>query len=35
MMFVLEEEYDVDIDKAVKQHYKKLKQKGYLVGQLG
>ena len=31
MMFVLEEDYDVDIDKAVKQHYKKLKQKGYLV----
>lgn len=30
MMFVLEEEYKVDIDQAVAQHIDKLKRKGYL-----
>lgn len=30
MMFVLEDEYKVDIDQAVTQHIEKLKRKGYL-----
>ncbi len=30
MMFVLEEQYQVDIEKAVTEHIKKLEQKGYL-----
>jgi hypothetical protein len=30
MMFVLEEEYDVDLEKALAQHVEKLVQKGYL-----
>lgn len=31
MMFVLEEQYNVDIDVAKKQHLDKLKKKGYLI----
>lgn len=30
MMFVLEEQYQVDIEKALIQHIEKLRQKGYL-----
>lgn len=30
MMFVLEEQYQVDIDEAVAQHVEKLRAKGYL-----
>lgn len=31
MMFVLEENYDVDIDEKLKYHIEKLKNKGYIV----
>jgi len=31
MMFVMEERYGVDIERALKQHYEKLCRKGYLV----
>lgn len=31
MMFVLEEQYNVDIDVTKKQHLDKLKKKGYLI----
>jgi len=30
MMFVLEENYDIDLDQKVKQHIEKLKAKGYI-----
>lgn len=31
MMFVLEENYDIDIDEKIKFHIQKLKNKGYIV----
>jgi NTP pyrophosphatase (non-canonical NTP hydrolase) len=30
MMFVLEENYDIDLDEKIRQHIRKLKSKGYL-----
>jgi len=30
MMFVLEENYDIDIEQKLKQHIEKLKSKGYI-----
>lgn len=35
MMFVLEEQYQVDIEKALKGHIEKLRNKGYLSPDLG